>query len=101
LQTGIPGNGLYEILKDEPKKYETYIDEAQRLKTGVNWKNIFDKQIKNVYNKNRNESHRQCVLPILIDYTTQLGKAKCGVFLYLFVSPHYVYNTQQGDIYGY
>jgi hypothetical protein len=63
--------------------------------------NIFDKQIKNVYNKNRNESHRQCVLPIWIDYTTQLGKAKCGVFLYLFVSPHYVYNTQQGDIYGY
>jgi hypothetical protein len=32
LQTGIPGNGLYEILKDEPKKYETYIDEAQRCK---------------------------------------------------------------------
>ena len=27
-------------------------------------------------------------------YTTQLGEAKCGVFLYLLVSPNYVYDTQ-------
>jgi len=34
-----------------------------------------------------------CYLYILIVYTTQLGKAKCGVFLYLFICPHYVHNT--------
>ena len=33
--------------------------------------------------------HKQCVTNKL-DYTTQLGKAKCGVFLYLSACPDYV-----------
>jgi len=57
----------------------------------------FDKNKKSVYSKTRNESHRQCVLPKKSKvYTTQLGKAKCGVFLYLFVSPHYIKKEELG-----
>lgn len=49
----------------EQNKVALYLfNNIKTLKETKNVKIIFDKTIKKIYNKNRNESHRQCVLPI-------------------------------------
>ena len=50
-----------------------------------------DKKKKSVYNKTRNESHRQCVLPILVKYTPHSSAKLNVVYFYICSSVHIMY----------
>ena len=44
-----------------------------------------------MYNKNRNESHRQCVLPNILKFTPQSSAKLNVVYFYICLSVHIMY----------